>query len=201
MSNVVVLGKGNTVNLSKSEGVSLSKLAIGVGWDPVKKKKGFFSFGSSEESIDLDASLILLDEDKQLVDMIWFRKKLSSCGSVRHSGDNLTGEGEGDDETIFIDMANLPARVKYIVPTVNSFRQQTFDQVENAFCNIYDLKGDRPDQKQKLVNLSISEKGAFTGLILAVIERNGDGWKTKYIGKPTMGQVAGEMMRDIVGEL
>lgn len=194
MSNVVVLSKGNRVNLSKPDGAVLSKLSVGVGWDPVKSK-GFLGFGSTAKAIDLDASIVMLDENKQVVDMVWWQKKISSCNAIRHSGDNQTGEGGGDDETIDINTAALPARVKYLVVTVNSFRRQTFDQVENAFCNIYD------DKKQKLVTMNISEKGAFTGVILAVIERTDGQWKVKSIGKPTQGLVAGDMLPDIVGEL
>ena len=194
MSNVVMLGKGNNINLSKPDGSGLSKLSVGVGWDPVKSK-GFMGFGGTAKAIDLDASIVMLDENKQVVDMVWWQKKISSCNAIRHSGDNQTGEGGGDDETIDINTAALPARVKYLVVTVNSFRRQHFDQVENAFCNIYDEK------KQKLVQMNISEKGAFTGVILAVIERNEGEWKVKSIGKPTQGLVAGDMLPDIVGEL
>lgn len=194
MSNAVILTKGTRVNLNKADGSDLTKLSVGVGWDPVKSK-GFLGFGATATAIDLDASIVMLDENKQVVDMVSWKKKTSSCSAIQHSGDNLTGEGDGDDETIEVNTAYLPPRVKYLVVTVNSFRRQTFDMVENAFCNIYDEK------KQKLVQMNISEKGAFTGVIMAVIERNEGQWKVKSIGKPTQGLVAADMLPDIVGEL
>ncbi|MBO0223118.1 tellurium resistance TerZ family protein, partial [Vibrio parahaemolyticus] len=67
-----------------------------------------------------------------------FRKLKSSCNSVIHSGDNLTGEGDGDDETIFVELNKLPANTEYLAYTVNSFRGQTSNEVENAFCRVVD---------------------------------------------------------------
>ncbi|MDM9678639.1 TerD family protein, partial [Raoultella planticola] len=67
---------------------------------------------------------------------IWFRKLKSTCGSVVHTGDNLTGEGDGDDEVINVYLGQLPVKVEYLAFTVNSFRGQSFNDVDNAFCRV-----------------------------------------------------------------
>ena len=113
---------------------------MGLGWDPVQKAKasgGFLSrvFGggdSGSDSIDLDASCILMDANKAAIDVVWFRQLQSKDGSIKHSGDNLTGEGDGDDETIHVNLERLPAAVKYLAFTVNSFRGQTCDEIIRA---------------------------------------------------------------------
>src|SRR3546814_13205292 len=83
----------------------------------------------------LDASCLVFDGAGNLVETVWFQKLVSSDGSIRHSGDNLTGEGDGDDETISIDLTRLPSNVETLVLTVTSFRGQTFDQeIGRASC-------------------------------------------------------------------
>jgi tellurium resistance protein TerZ len=89
---MVSLSKNQTVSLSK-QSTALSQLQFGLGWDPVKKKGLFGSIFGGNDSIDLDAGCVLLDAAGNKIDTIWFRKLKSSCGSVVHSGDNLTGEG------------------------------------------------------------------------------------------------------------
>ena len=147
----ISLSKGQTISLAK-ESAGLSKIHMGLGWDPVKKKVGFLASllgggGGGGGDIDLDASCLMFDQAKQLVDIVWFRQLKSKDGAVTHTGDNLTGEGDGDDESIIVDLDRLPAGVQTLVFTVNSFRGQTFDEVENAFlpprrpaCG----QGDRP---------------------------------------------------------
>ncbi len=118
---MVSLSKNQTVSLSK-QSTALSQLQFGLGWDPVKKKGLFGSIFGGNDSIDLDAGCVLLDAAGNKIDTIWFRKLKSSCGSVVHSGDNLTGEGDGDDEIIHVNLLKLPANVEYLAFTVNSFR-------------------------------------------------------------------------------
>ncbi|MGR9036926.1 MAG: TerD family protein, partial [Gammaproteobacteria bacterium] len=135
------LQKGQKISLSKEAGGSLSKVIMGLGWD-VKKSgggllKGMFGGGGSE-SIDLDASCVMFNDDNKVVDLIWFRQLKSRDGSVIHTGDNRTGEGEGDDEQIIVELNKVPANVKALVFTVNSFTSQTFENVDNAFCRMVD---------------------------------------------------------------
>src|SRR5919198_923214 len=95
----VQLTKGQRISLKKEGETGLSKIIMGLGWDPVKSK-GFFGFGGGQKAIDLDASCVLFDEAGQIADVVWFRQLRSRDGSIQHTGDNLTGAGEGDDEQI-----------------------------------------------------------------------------------------------------
>src|SRR3982074_153688 len=110
--------KGQKVSLAKRDGGSLSMVRMGLGWDAVKKRG---LFGSKSQSIDLDASALLFDASGGLVDQIWFQQLDSTDGSVHHTGDNRTGAGEGDDESIQVDLAHVPAHISTLVFTVNSF--------------------------------------------------------------------------------
>ena len=125
------LEKGQKINLQKADGSSLQQIFLGVGWD-VAKSKGFLGFGGGSADIDLDASVILFDENKQVVDVVYFGQLRSKDGSITHSGDNLTGAGEGDDEIIRVNLTQVPSQVKSLVFTVSSFRGQTFEKVENG---------------------------------------------------------------------
>jgi len=109
-------------------------------------------FGGGSE-IDLDASCILLNSDYQKIDLVWFRQLKSQDGSIKHSGDNRTGDGEGDDETINVDLQRLPASVKYLIFTVNSFTGQSFEKVEKAYCRI--VNG---SNNTELARFNLSEK-------------------------------------------
>ena len=131
----VNLQKGQKISLDKEAGVTLTKIIMGLGWDAVKSK-GFFGFGGKAQEIDLDASCILFDDQGKQSDVIWFRQLKSRDGSVVHTGDNRTGAGEGDDEQIIVDLTKVPASVKCLVFTVNSFTGQNFSQIQNATCRI-----------------------------------------------------------------
>jgi tellurium resistance protein TerZ len=185
----ISLSKGQTLSLEKSSGGSLTHIRMGLGWDPVKPKGFFGKLMGGGDSIDLDASCLLLDSGKQPLDLVWFRQLTSQDGSVKHSGDNLTGEGSGDDETITIALSDLPAAVHSLVFTVNSFRGQTFDQVENAFCRLIDLSSNT-----EVARYELSEKGQHTGVVMAVVTRSGGGWTVRAIGNPTHGRTAQDLV-------
>ena len=191
----ISLQKNASVSLAKEAGGSrLSKIALGVGWDAVqqKKKGGFFGGllggGAAATEIDLDASCIAFDASGTVVDLIWFQKLVSDDGSIRHSGDNLTGEGDGDDETISIDLTRLPATVETLVLTVNSFRGQTFNEVENAFGRVIDLSTNR-----ELARFDITDAGTHTGIILASLKKAGGEWVFKALGERTSGRTAQDL--------
>lgn len=185
----ISLSKGQTISLSK-ESAGLSKVRMGLGWDPVKKKGGFLSglLGGGGGDIDLDASCLMFDSGKQLVDIVWFRQLKSNDGAVVHSGDNLTGEGEGDDETISVDLERLPAAVQTLVFTVNSFRGQTFNEVENAFCRLVDERA-----RKEIARYTLTEQGAHTGVVMAVVSRASGEWTMKAIGAPANGRTAQDL--------
>src|SRR3954467_10041389 len=132
----VSLSKGQKVSLAKRDGGTLTRVRMGLGWDAVKKK-GLFG-GMKSQSIDLDASALLFDAGGALVDQVWFQQLRSKDGAVQHTGDNLTGAGEGDDESIRVDLTSVPSAVKTLVFVVNSFTGQNFSQIENAYCRLVD---------------------------------------------------------------
>ncbi|MEN9503937.1 MAG: hypothetical protein RI964_3222 [Pseudomonadota bacterium] len=191
----VSLSKGQRISLEKSGAGSLTKVRMGLGWDPAQKKSGFFGslFGGGASEIDLDASCLLLDEQKNLLDVVWFRQLQSRDGSIKHSGDNRTGEGSGDDETIFVDLGKLPANVTHLAFTVCSFRGQTFNEVGGAFCRLVD-----DSNNTEMARFNLSEQGQHTGVVMAIISRNGAGWQMKAVGAPTAGSIANDMMPAIL---
>ena len=138
---MVSLSKGQTISLEKRGGGTLTRVRMGLGWDAIKKKGMFGKL--KDQSVDLDASALLFDGNRQLVDQVWFQQLRSKDGSVQHTGDNLTGAGEGDDESIVVDLQSVPAAVNQIVFVVNSFTGQNFSQIENAFCRLVDYDGER----------------------------------------------------------
>ena len=105
----VSLTKGQTVSLEKAGGGALSRIRMGLGWDAIEKK-GLFGRRRTQD-VDLDASALLFNAQGQLVDQVWFAQLTSKDGSVQHTGDNLTGAGEGDDESIRVDLGKVPADV------------------------------------------------------------------------------------------
>ncbi len=183
----VSLQKSQSVSLAKEAPHGLSQITLGVGWDVAKG--GFFGglFGGGGD-IDLDASCLTFDANKTVLEAVWFGKLTNAAGTIRHSGDNLTGEGEGDDESIAIKLDQLDGRVEYIVLTVNSFRGQTFDKVANAFGRVVDNKSGR-----ELARFDISDSGPHTGLILATLSRSGGQWDFKAIGERTGGRTVHDL--------
>lgn len=188
----VSLSKGQKVSLEKPGGGGIAKLHMGLGWDPAEKKGGggFLGklFGGGGDSIDLDASCIVCAADGTAIDLIWFQKLKADDGSIVHTGDNLTGEGDGDDESIKVDTAKLPANAAHLVFTVNSYRGQTFNEVANAFCRILD-----EGSNQELARYTLTEQGAHTGVVMGVLSRDGAGWSFTAKGTPAAGTSAQDM--------
>lgn len=186
----LTLNKNQSISLEKTAGSGLTSVSLGLGWDPVKPS-GFFSrvLGGGSNQIDLDASCILLDAGLELVDMVWFRQLISLDGAVRHSGDNLTGQGDGDDEVIHVDLQRLTSKTQHLVFTVNSFRGQTFDQVENACCRMVN-----ESNSQELARFNLAEKGSHTGVVMASLSRHGSDWTFTTIGRATNGRTADELV-------
>jgi len=135
----VSLSKGGNVSLSK-EAPGLTAVVVGLGWD-VRTTTG--------TDFDLDASAILTNAEGKVrndQDFVFFNNLKSADGSVEHTGDNTTGEGEGDDEQVKVDLASVPADVDKIVFPVSIYdaenRQQSFGQVRNAFIRVVNQAGE-----------------------------------------------------------
>lgn len=188
---MVSLSKNQTVSLSK-ESSSLNQLHFGLGWDPAKKKGLFGSLFGGNDSIDLDAGCVLMDSAGNALDTIWFRQLKSKCGSVIHTGDNLTGEGDGDDEVINVTLNKLPDNVEYLAFTVNSFRGQTFNDVDNAFCRVVD------QSNKELARYKLTEQGSHTGIVIASLRRNKGNWDFTAHGHACRGRTIDDMHADIV---
>jgi tellurium resistance protein TerZ len=195
----ISLQKGQKISLNKEAGGELSKVIMGLGWDAKKSGggllKGMFG-GGGGGSIDLDASCVLFDEQKKIVDTVWFRQLKSKDGSVVHTGDNRTGAGEGDDEQIIVDLNKVPANVKSLVFTVNSFTNQTFDQVENAYCRLVDSSTNK-----EIARYTLSSQGSHTAQIMAKVYRHEGEWKMHAIGENGHGRTIDSLMPQITANL
>jgi len=192
---VVNLQKGQTVRLDKAGGGTLTRVTMGLGWD-VARKKGLFGFlGGGGEDIDLDASCLLF-AGRTLSDQVWFRQLRSKDGAVTHSGDNLTGAGDGDDETITVDLTRLPPAVTALVFTVNSFRGDSFDRIDNAFCRLVDAA-----TGTEMARYDLTGAGSHTGQVMAQLVRRDGGWEMKALGERTSGRTFHDMMGEITAAL
>ena len=184
------LNKGQTVNLTKSDGGSLSRVRMGLGWDTkIVTKKGLFG-GSKQvqKDIDLDASALLIGGGRVL-DTIYFGQLRSKDGSVQHTGDNLTGAGDGDDESIVVGLPAVYESVEHIVFVVNSFSGENFSEVDNAFVRVVDSNaGD-----QELAKFVLTGSGNHTALVMAKVSRSGGGWTFTAIGQPGNGRMARDL--------
>lgn len=165
----VSLAKNQTVSLVKTGARPLTKVAMGLGWDPA----------SGRGEIDLDASVIAFDAAGKNVDTVWFMSKQGCKGAIRHSGDNVTGHGDGDDEVITVDLGALPTQVTALVFTVNSFAGQKFTAVANAYCRLLDVTSGSTE----LVRFDLTESKPQTGVIMCKLVREHAGrWAMTALG-------------------
>ncbi len=205
----ISLHKGEQINLTKTAAATaptttasggLRQLFMGLGWDVAQPSApartgglfgGLFGGGGSAggASIDLDASCLAFDGQCQLRDQVWFRQLRGLQGALEHTGDNLTGAGDGDDEVIQVDLGRLPAEITQLVFTVNSFRGQTFDRVQNAFCRLVDNQ-----TQTELVRFDLREAGTHTGLIMARLFRQGSDWHFQALGDKTQGRTFQDLL-------
>jgi tellurium resistance protein TerZ len=191
----VNLQKGQKISLEKEAGGALSRVTMGLGWD-VAKSGGFFGFGAKSQAVDLDASVVMFDDANHPVDVVWFRQLKSRDGSVTHTGDNRTGAGDGDDEQIVVDLRTVPASVKSLVFTVNSFTGQNFSTVQNAFCRLFDTNGGK-----EIARYDLSVQGSHTAQIMAKLYRHNGEWKMHAIGENGTGRTFDDLMPLIVSHL
>lgn len=189
----ITLTKKQTISLAKESEEGLEKVRLGLGWD-VAKPSGFFGkiFGGNGD-IDLDASCIMIDKKGSPVDIIYYGQLKSKCKSIVHSGDNRTGQGEGDDEDILVKLNKISPEIEYLVFTVNSFTGQKFNDIENAYCRILDA-----DTNKELAKINLSDQGNHTGLIMAYLKRNGSDWTFTAVGEVCNGRTARDISNEAV---
>ena len=191
----VNLQKGQKISLEKEAGGALASVVMGLGWD-VAKKKGLFGFGGSNQSIDLDASCFMFDDNNQPVDLVYFGHLSSNDGSIQHSGDNRTGEGDGDDEQIAVNLARVPAHIKSLVFTVNNYTGQDFSQVENAYCRLVDGQSGK-----EIARYDLSAQGKHNAQIMAKLYRHNGEWKMHAIGENGRGETPDRLLPLIMPHL
>lgn len=182
------LSKGQKISLSK-DGGALTKVKMGLGWDPVTVKKGLFRKAQPEQAIDLDASVVLLDGSGGVIDTVWFRQLRSKDGSIEHTGDNLTGDGDGDDESIRVDLTGVPANVQTLAFTVTSFSQQGFGDVANAFCRVVDETAG-----SEFARYDLSAQGSHQAMVIAKVYRHDGEWKMAALGETGPGKTVMEIL-------
>lgn len=164
----VSLQKNQTVSLVKGGRPLLSQVKMGLGWEPAYRGK----------DIDLDASVIAYGPQRNHIDSCYFGKLSIVGGAIKHSGDNLTGEGGGDDEVIVVDLGRLPQEVTGLVFTVNSFSGQKFTEVAKAYCRLVDAASG-----EELVRFDLTGAEAQTGVMMAKLIRQFSGeWEMTAMG-------------------
>ncbi|MFJ3953181.1 TerD family protein [Streptomyces sp. Je 1-4] len=165
----VSLQKNQTVSLVKGGSPLLSSVRMGLGWEPAFRSK----------SIDLDASVIAYGPDRKKVDNCFFGKLMILGGAIQHSGDNLTGEGAGDDEAITVHLGGLPPEVTGLVFVVNSFSGQKFSDVAKAYCRLLDAQSG-----EELVRFDLTHSEPRTGVMMAKLIRQFSGeWEMTALGE------------------
>ncbi|MCA0146912.1 TerD family protein [Blastococcus sp. LR1] len=182
------LSKGQTVSLEKRGGGTLTRVRMGLGWDAIKKKGMFGKL--KDQSVDLDASALLFDAGGRLVDQVWFQQLRSKDGSVQHTGDNRTGAGDGDDESIVVDLQAVPASITQIVFVVNSFTGENFSQIENAFCRLVDSTANDTE----LARYELTGSGTHNSQVMAKVSRAGSGWSMTAVGAIANGRTFQDLM-------
>ncbi|MFE3023065.1 TerD family protein [Nocardia tengchongensis] len=180
----VNLAKGQRVTLRKEGGVALTRIRMGLGWDPAKQGG---LFGRRAANIDLDAWVAMF-ADRHLVDVAYYGQLISKDGSIRHQGDNLTGEGAaGDDEVILVDLSRVPRRVNTLLFIVTSYQGHTFEQVSNAYCRLVD-----ETTQAELARYALAGGMPFTAIAMAKVFRAGAEWKLQAIGEGFQAKHPGE---------
>ena len=170
------LSKGGNLSLSK-EAPGMTKVLVGLGWD---------ARSTDGQDFDLDASAFLLKADGKVradSDFIFYNQLKSTDGSVEHTGDNRTGEGDGDDEAIKVDLSKVPADIDRIAFTVTiheaETRKQNFGQVRGAFIRIVNQ-----DTNSEVARYDLAEDASTeTAMIFAELYRNGSEWKFRAVGQ------------------
>ena len=172
----ITLSKGGNVNLSK-EAPNLENVLVGLGWD---------ARSTDGQPFDLDASLFMVKEDGKVPSdayFIFYNQKTSPEGAVEHAGDNQTGAGEGDDESVNVTLSKVPPEIQRLVIVVTihdaEARRQNFGQVSNAFVRVVNR-----DNHQEVVRFDLSEDySTETAMIFGEIYRHSGDWKFKAVGQ------------------
>lgn len=180
----ISLSKGQKVDLTKTN-PGLTNVVVGLGWDTNKYDGG--------KDFDLDSSVFLLGDNGKVAsesDFIFYNNTNGGNGSVVHTGDNRTGDGDGDDEQVEIDLTKVPSNIQRITFTITihdaEARGQNFGQVSNSFVRIFN-----PASNQELIRFDLGEDFSIeTALVVGELYRHGGEWKFSAIGSGYQGGLA-----------
>jgi tellurium resistance protein TerZ len=181
------LEKGQKINLEKSNGSKLLNICVGINWGAIEKKG---LFGTKKEAVDLDGSCAVYDANKNLIDTVSFKNLQSSDRAIKHSGDDLTGDLNGDDgfdnEIITLDFNQLNPTANYVAFFINSYRGQDFKDIPFASIRIYE--GTPSKVNEVFAKYDIANDKSFAGsvsMVLGVFYKRNNEWKFNAIGTPT----------------
>lgn len=160
------------IALRDDHGAALEYVAVGLGWDPVRRKW----FGRRGTDIDLNVAALLFGGDR-LVDVVYHERLTSEDGAVRHHGDSMTGEGKGDNEIITVDLLRLAVEVKTVVFLVTCYSGQPFTRTRNAFCRLIDGTAGTELARYELSGLP------HTGLVMGALDRLNGIWQFRVINE------------------
>lgn len=172
----ISLTKGQNISLSKTD-PSLKNVLVGLGWD---------ARSTDGQDFDLDASVFMATENGKVPSdrhFIFYNQLVSPCGGVEHTGDNLTGDGDGDDESVIVRLDKVESNIKslFIIVTIHDAeaRRQNFGQVSNAFVRIVNN-----DTSDEIVRFDLSEDySTETAMVFGEIYRHNGEWKFRAIGQ------------------
>ncbi|HEY9194924.1 MAG TPA: TerD family protein [Mucilaginibacter sp.] len=195
------LQKGQRISLEKSNGSKLQNICVGINWGAIERK-GLFGFGTTKEAVDLDASCALFDESKRLIDVVYFGSLRSKDGSVRHSGDDLTGDMAGNDgldnEVITVDLSLISPATTYVAFMLNSFRGQDFGSIPFASIRIYEGTPTRVNEIFATYDIAHSKDFAgHVSMVMGVFYKKKGEWKFNAIGEPTRDRKLEETVRTV----
>jgi tellurium resistance protein TerZ len=181
----ISLQKGQKISLEKNNGTTLKNLCVGVNWGAIERK-GFF--GTKKVAVDLDASCAVFDSNKQLLDIVYFGQ-LTAAG-IRHSGDDLTGDMDGDDgldnEIINVSLDQVAYNADQIVFVLNSFKGQDFKTIPFASIRLYEGTASRVDNVHATYDIANDPKFAGSvSMVLGKLYKHNGNWKFAAVGETT----------------
>lgn len=184
----IILAKGQRVSLAKTDGTALTKVCIGLNWGAIEKS-GLLGFGAKKVAVDLDATVGCFSSNGNLNEAISFKKLKSNNGSIVHSGDDLTGDMDGDDgldnEVITVNLEAVDSATETLAFILNSFNGQDFKDIPFATIRIYEGTPERVDNI--LATYDIANDSKFAGsvsMIMGKFYRHNGNWKFNAIGEP-----------------
>jgi len=181
----ISLKKGEKISLEKAR-PGLKNVMLGLGWDPAQEEsKNFIQklFSPPKPNLDCDAAVLCLDKNNKAVQLVYFGDLRAYNSAIIHQGDNLTGDGAGDDERIEMHLNLIPNQVEKLLLVISIFdaksRKQNFGMVENCFVRVMDM-----DQNKEIFRFDVSDKTTvLTSLLVGQFIRSGNDWEFEAVGQ------------------